>query len=334
VSPISQEVFIAAGAPHRTQGDPTALSTSTDTLNRDDPDKGGGIFEALIRTELGQALQNVLITNTCNRMEQSAMKTSKVTSITRFFAAGLLLMGYTTVAHAAADVTIWTIPDPPQTVPCIDDWMTTGPDMDRMMVTATFLGGAVAQETVPWSGFSAIGSNNWSLSVAPGNTWGTPWTLRYTGGNGILTGISIDGFAAGVNDGIGIMFDRTLPDPGTPGSLAGRDFEFTVDDGSPLPPFDALVAYQNAVGVNGPPVGDEYRRLNVRFVEEFDLTAEVDPFVPPPAGLDGVNVQRVGFYQDTNQVCIPEPASATLAVLTVAGLVAAIPRRRRSFNRG
>lgn len=225
-------------------------------------------------------------------------------------------------AASAGDVFYMQIDNPTQNIPDVDDYQTTGADMAGMLVTVFF--SAAPPETDVWdvtdavSGEAVGADGDWVLSQSM-DTFLNPWTLTYDAftGKGLLTGFRIDGFWAGPGE-VGVMFDRTFGGGfGTPNSFRGRDFELV---NAPGVPFDVIATYQGAVGVNAPPVGDEFRWLQADFVVMPPDPTEFDPTPPRISGLDGTQVRTVQFYADTNNPIIPEPAS--LLLLAVSGLVA------------
>lgn len=263
------------------------------------------------------------------------MNTLKLSSITGALA-GLFLLGHAPVALGGPVFHNQAV-NPVQHVPAVGPFQTTGADMDGMAVTAFFSDGT--EEEVTWDGVSSAATgvtHNWSLSVpAAGDTYVTPWTLLYEGGNGLLTGFQIDGFGDAGPGETAVMFDRTLDSlgglAGTPGSEKGRDLE----EVAPLP-FAVHVRYTGAIDTPapGPAFEDEFRWLNVNF---FELAGTPDSeFItaqPQPVGLDGINLRAWEFRQDTNSVIVPEPGSVGLLMVTLAVLMAAIPHCRRKFDR-
>jgi hypothetical protein len=214
----------------------------------------------------------------------------------------------------------------------VSSFMTDGADMAGMSVTAFFSAGA--PQTVPWvaggpPGSGAATGANWSLGVT-GDTFNASWTLQYMGGSGLLTGFRIDGFAAGPGN-TGVMFDRTFDAMfGTPNSALGRDFEVV----NPVP-FDVFVGYEGAVGVGGAaPVGDEFRWLNVRFVNFGGINDEFTTVPLAPAGLDGDNLRVLTFRQDTNNPIVPEPATAALMLVGAAAMLFVLRRRGQTSIKG
>jgi hypothetical protein len=260
------------------------------------------------------------------------MKTSNITSITKYTLAGLLSLGYTIVAQGGPVFHNQAV-NPVQNVPAVAGFQTEGDDMTGMLVTVFFSDGT--SDTDVWSptviGSGEAGGANWNLSVS-GDTFVAPWTLSYTGGNGLLTGFSIDGFGVQGPGDVGTMFDRTLDRLGglfgTPGSARGRDLEEVA-----ALPFAVHARYVGAVDAlsdSDPAYEDEFRWLNVRFFERGG-TAIDDEFLtaqPEPVGLDGDTLQVFEFRQDTNNVVVPEPAAVGLAMVALIGLFAAIPRCR------
>lgn len=217
-------------------------------------------------------------------------------------------------------------PDPTALIDGVSEYKTTGADMVGMAVTAHF--SAAPSETQIWaatgvdSGGVFGAQQDWSLTQN-GDTFGNPWTLSYTNaGKGLLTGFSIDGFAAGPKE-IGVMFDRTFDDQfGTPGSFKGWDYT-TVTAGVP---FDTLINFASAVAIVGnDPVGDEFRYLNVRFLNLGDRD-EFGNIPPTVSGLDGDVIRSLQFIQDTNNpIVVPEP---TVLLILSAGAIGMLRRKR------
>jgi len=235
---------------------------------------------------------------------------------------GVAACAVTASSAHAFNTTYQEIAAPLQDVPAIDDAMTTGNEMAGMTVTAFFTGNT-ASETVVWqdaggTSGQAVGTagQGWSLAQA-GDTFLNEWTLIYNGGNGLLTGLSIDGF--GDEEVLGTVFDRTFGfEFGTDNSFLGRDFDLTGEE-----PFDILVTYSGAVGVAGDaPVGDVFRNLELKFV----IGPQSDTGSVQDAGLDGDTIRTISYLQDTDEVIIPEPAS--LALIGLGALAVLKPRRR------
>jgi hypothetical protein len=229
--------------------------------------------------------------------------------------AGALLVALAASGTARAfNTTTMEVAAPLQNVPQIADHATTGDEMEGMRVTAFFSGGA--QETAVWAAGlpgqgSAVGTN-WNLSQS-GDTYSSPWGLTYEGGSGLLIGFRVDGFGDNPPGTEGILFDRTFGFAnGTDNSFLGRDFEVVGDE-----PFDISVVYSGATGVGGaPPVGDEFRFLDVRFL----LGPQSDTGQPEIAGLDGENLRFLSFIQDTDEAVVPEPSVLSLLGAGLLGL--------------
>jgi hypothetical protein len=231
--------------------------------------------------------------------------------------AAVAAFGFAVSVAQAADFHFEVL-DPVVEIPAVSDYQTTGADMAGMSVTAHF--SAAPSETVEWmatgadSGQATGPQQDWTLSQQ-GDSFANPWTLIYQGGNkGLLTGFRIDGFAAGPGE-VGVMFDRTFNGQfGTPDSYKGRDYT-TQTVGLP---FDTFVVYESQVAIAGDdPVGDEFRYLDVRFVDfgQGDEFSD-DPLVV--SGLDGDTVRTLSFIQDTNNPIVPEPASVALVAIGAA----------------
>jgi hypothetical protein len=192
----------------------------------------------------------------------------------------------------------------PVDIPGVTGFVTLGSNMDTMSVTACFSVLGCEQRSwtdgIPTSG--GVSGTGWGLSVT-GDTF-TPliWQMEIDANVGQLESLLLDGSDAFV------IFDRTEPSTGTPGSERGRDW-FTEIDGT------IDVTYINPTGVGGnPPVGDLFQMV---FVEFLDLTGPRTSFT---FSQDADNDIR--FFQ------VPEPSSLALFGLAMLGM--AFFRRRRS----
>jgi len=241
--------------------------------------------------------------------------------LTSMIMASVALLGFTS-ATQAADFHSQLL-NPVVEIPAVSDFQTNGADMAGMEVTVFFSNApsetAVWNVAGPTSGSAAGPDGDWEMGQT-GDTFTEPWLLIYDSGvtqqqKGLLTGFSIDGFAAGPGE-VGVMFDRTFNgDFGTPDSFLGRDLVTQA----PVPPFDVFVTYRSSVALQGQPaVGDEFRFLDVRF-GELSPDGEFDTGAFRRSGLDGENLARYSFIQDTNNPIVPEPAS--LALLSLGGLL-------------
>ena len=231
------------------------------------------------------------------------------------------------ICHAV--VVINADPNPPQNAPFVSHSKVYGDMMTGMTVTAHFSN--APSETVPWlptsnvqEGHAMGAAGDWKLSQA-GDTYSDPWTLKYLGHqNGFLTGLTLDGMAAGRLRNQ-VVFDREKDHSGdidgTPGSFFGTEFSTTPD---PYPHFDIHVTYKGEVAVSSSPnaYGDIYRFLDIRFGGSDDAPGHTGPI-----GLDGYDINTLVFVQDTDRLSkVPEPSTLAMGALGIGML--AIRRRR------
>lgn len=160
-------------------------------------------------------------------------------------------------------------------------------------------------ETLSWGLHAApfcggVVSSLFSLGGC-GDTFTENWVLTNLRGAGVrLTNLVVD-FV-----GTPFWFDRTRPSPGTPDSVAGRDFEFIGPESVCCVINVEYSLLHNVV------FEDAWKRMTVDFT-----------------GLSGGGVENtLRFRQDTDTV-IPVPAALPL-LLTGIGLLGALRLRRRT----
>lgn len=220
-------------------------------------------------------------------------KLSSIISACAFL--GLSSVGY------ASSVTINFNNSPSQNTTAINNFATTGADMDGMRFTITYADGSSASatwtDTVSESGEATWGTNS-SLSVS-GDTFDSTWTLDADDDHGIKN-ILID---AGAGD---TVFDTTLRNfPGTANSSTGKTFSVTSGGDS----YDITATYSGAVGIGGAsPVGDIFRWLLIDFDNAF--------------------TGKLTFVQDTDNLMksddinpVPVPAAVWLFASGLLGLM-------------
>lgn len=230
------------------------------------------------------------------------------------------LVLYLLVTAAVPGATIVADPNPIVSTNAVKDAI-TGADMAGLIVTATYtlVGGSTITHTMTWvatgptSGRAAFPLGpNFAISVSlTGDTSGNlAWQYSTIFLDPLLS-LTFDGTAAG------IYFDRTLPDPGTPGSGPGADIVF----GPFIPPMGFTVPlpntvrYSSAVALDGnPPAGDLYAKMEIDF------------------GPGTVGASDFAFTQDTD-AAIPEPASALLVFSGIGLLACALCFQKFSFSR-
>ena len=200
----------------------------------------------------------------------------------------------------------------------IPNYLANGADLAGLLVTVTWDFGPLTSEPgihsfiYTWgaTGADSGGIQAWFTTIPilglSGNSATVAWIFNGLYADPVLS-IMLDGTAAG------IMFDRSLPSPGTPGTGAGND---AIATGIPATFMGIPATYSNPVGVAGaPPVGDLYSQLR------FDLQG--------PA-----QYSRLSFTQAT-VLATPEPAAFVVTLLGLALVVSGLSaERRRRHHRG
>lgn len=225
------------------------------------------------------------------------------------------------VAAVLPAATILVSPGPGTSAPSIIDSI-TGADMAGLIVTETYFYpptpvssnvtvSAVWAATGPVSG----GANPSGPLTLTGPTNGQfAWSYTYTRLSTLLS-LELDGTNAG------IYFDRTDPNPGTPGSGPGIDLTLgSRRNGTPLILNYAgdmvYVIYSSPVSVGGnPPQGDLYSKVTIDF--SHIGVPDQPGFVP----------QDFRFTLDTDRSGAPEPATGLLLLCGLALIYAKMPRR-------
>ena len=189
-------------------------------------------------------------------------------------------------------------------VPGIAGWFTLGDDLAGMSVQASFSSGTSEirswAATGPDSG--GVTGTGWSLRIPPGFV---NWDFDFEPGSnlGQLEQLILNG-TTGLT-----VFDRPLPDPGTPGSDAGVDFE--IYNGCAGCVANAIYGFETSVGAAAA-VGDLYGALTVNFINGSGPSDDWS------------------FIQDTDRVAaVPEPETYAL-MLGGLGVVGWVARRRRN----
>ncbi|WP_424964500.1 VPLPA-CTERM sorting domain-containing protein [Dinoroseobacter sp. S375] len=214
-------------------------------------------------------------------------------------------------AHAAS-VTVNLTPGTLFTTDAIGGFATTGGDMDGMLVTGTFAGGASETLTFNGTGGTAGSTGAGSFSVAlNGNSFTSSWSVNVS--SGLLTSLQLQGAPGDT------IFDvaTSLAGGSTENSENGRTFEETSNLSGAI-----VATYSNNVALTGDaPVGDLYESL---FIDLSGLAG---------GGLS--STQTLAFRADTDNAAagssvvpaIPLPASFPLILAGLGAL--GLTRKRR-----
>jgi len=233
----------------------------------------------------------------------------------------LALGGLLFFSNGAAHALVTVVKDPGQlfgTAVIDGAYRSLGSDMVGMTVTVEYASGANVSGV--W-GVSNAATHTGSASVTDffsssvsGDTWSSAWAFV----NEAESAINRIIFDAGLGNA---FFDTTAPDPGTPGSAAGRDFQLLGGNVG-----DITATYRDEVGLIdaltgelGAPVGDVFRVLQLDFAGTAFGGGETMAF-----RVDTDNAFGMRLEADV----IPEPASF---LILAAGLLA-LSRRRGTHS--
>ena len=231
----------------------------------------------------------------------------KITSLSNRVVLGCFVVAIASLSTVANAQTIIKQTSIAYTTHQIDEFATTGAEMAGMEVWVNFATSgwksAVWTTTGALSGEASV-SSFFKIGVND-DTFLANWTLENL--TSPTVGDTITEFWLKGQPGK-VVFDTTDPSPGTPGSSAGRDFEWV----SGIPAANTIVAtYWNPVQIDAnAPAMDEFERIHV------DLSKG--------QGISGG--RNLVFRQDTDKAKptldpVPEPASMTALVVGIAAML-------------
>src|SRR5688572_5084945 len=226
----------------------------------------------------------------------------------------LMVFLATTAAHGGTITTIGEVAGAPLNIIGITGFSTFGSDMAGLSVSVTF--GTSGLRNCVWAPTSSTaggcGVSGFFSIEQDGDTFSddSPWILTNLTTFDSISLLTLDGTPARQSDS-GTVFDRTFDgDEGTPGSALGKDADGITSDLS-----NGSALYQNLVAISPDlPVGDIFTTLTIRFDGNGLGSGDNASFV---ADTDSIGV-----------VSVPEPATATLLTIGLAGLMF----RRRSAS--
>ena len=194
-------------------------------------------------------------------------------------------------------------------IPGVAHSWSQGATMTGMSVQASFSSGKTEILTWAKTGVQRGGvtGTGWLLKLN-GDTSSSPWQFEFEPDSnlGQLEQLILIG-----TTGL-IVFDRTLPDQGTPESAWGVDFDF-ADGTCAGCVANAIYGFETSVGAAAA-VGDLYQSLTINFINGSGPSDDWQ------------------FFQDTDTVAaIPEPETYAL-MLGGLGVIGWVGRRRRQAS--
>jgi len=214
------------------------------------------------------------------------------------------------VAPAHAQVVNYSVDGTVANIAALADPFLSGADMSGISVRATFSGGTSEIRSWATTGPEAGGvtGTGWSLSLS-GLSGNTSWVFDFgpKSSLGQLEQLVLNSTT------VLTVFDRSAPDPGTPGSDIGWDFSFA---GGTCTGCLANATYGFATSVgSAAAAGDLYQSLTVNFIK----------------GSGPSDDWR--FFQDTDGVApsVPEPGTYAL-MLGGLGIIGWLGQRRRKAS--
>jgi hypothetical protein len=171
----------------------------------------------------------------------------------------LMVAASLAVASSTQAITIVTQNGTSYKAAGVESYQTTGANMTGLQVWVAFSNGSV--QSANWVGANhGATAADWFRVGVIGDTYNYLWSIQNLNSENGIVGFGFNGAAAGV------LFDKSFPGFGTPGSANGSDFSLFASP-APRPGADSVAAatYRDIVSLVGqPPVGDLYASLSIQ----------------------------------------------------------------------